>query len=71
MRDSLVTSSVWRTEFKKPLEKYPEIEIIHLDYVDPSCDACHLGGRLSTRIARVKGAPYDPLTFQVCCCPPE
>ncbi len=65
MRDSLVTSSVWRPEFKKPLETYPDFETIQLDFALPSCDACHLGGRISTRLGRVSGDPYDKLTFQV------
>lgn len=65
MRDSLVTSSVWRPHFKKPLETFPKFEIIDLDFVEPGCDACNLGGRLSKRMARVGGEPYDKLSFEV------
>ncbi|CAL1704452.1 unnamed protein product [Somion occarium] len=64
MRDSLVASSVWRPDFKKPLETYPHFEIVQLDFAEPGCDACHLGGRLSTRIGRLSGEPYDKLSFQ-------
>lgn len=65
MRDSLVTSSVWRTEFKKPLETFPEFETVRMDFAVPACDACHLGGRVSTLTGRVSGDPYDRLTFEV------
>ncbi|KAK7693412.1 hypothetical protein QCA50_002980 [Cerrena zonata] len=64
MRDSLVASSVWRPHFKKPLETLPNFEIIQMDFAEPGCDACHLGGRLSTRQARVSGEPYDKLSFE-------
>jgi len=64
MRDSLVTSSVWRTEFKKPLEMYPDLETVRMDFAVPNCDACHLSGRLSTLIGRCLGEPYDRLTFE-------
>ncbi|KAI0797915.1 hypothetical protein C8Q75DRAFT_740059 [Abortiporus biennis] len=64
MRDSLVTSSVWRTNFKKPLEKYPTFEVTQLDFAIPACDACHLGGRMSTLVGRVSGSPYDKLTYE-------
>lgn len=65
MRDSLVTSSVWRTSFKKPLMTYPEFETVHMDFASPGCDACHLGGRMSTITGRVSGEPYDKLTYEV------
>lgn len=65
MRDSLVASSIWRTEFKKALETFPEFEIYRLEYCDPGCDACNLGSRLSTRLGRLSGLPYDPTTFEV------
>jgi hypothetical protein len=65
MRDSLVASSVWRSDFKKPLEKYPEISVTTLDFVVPQCDACHLGGRISTLCCRVHGAAYDKSTYEV------
>jgi hypothetical protein len=65
LRDSLVASSVWRPAFKKALEKFPDLEIMHLDFAVPSCDACHLGGRMSTRIGRLGGSPYDKMGFKV------
>lgn len=66
MRDSLVTSSVWRTDFKKSLETFPEFETVRMEFAVPNCDACHLGGRMSTLIGRVFGEPYDKVTFEVC-----
>jgi hypothetical protein len=65
LRDSLVTSSTWQPEFKKPLETYPEFDLLPLDFAVPSCDACHLGGRMSTLIGRLSGLPYDRLGFEV------
>ncbi|KAI0818744.1 hypothetical protein BC629DRAFT_1463896 [Irpex lacteus] len=64
MKDSSVTSSVWKTSFKKPLEMYPDFETIQMDFASPGCDACNLGGRLSTIIGRVSGEPYDRTTFE-------
>ncbi|KAJ3559106.1 hypothetical protein NM688_g538 [Phlebia brevispora] len=64
MRDSLVASSVWRSNFKKTLTTYPEFETIGLDFAMPGCDACRLGGRLSTLVGRVRGEPYDRTTFR-------
>jgi hypothetical protein len=65
MRDSLVTSSVWRTEFKKPLETFPGFDTVQMDFAVPYCDACHLGGRMSTITGRVFGEAYDRTTFEV------
>lgn len=65
MRDSLVTSSVWRSAFKKSLETYPEFETVELDFAIPTCDACHLGGRMSTLLGRLSGSPYDNFTYEV------
>jgi hypothetical protein len=65
MRDSSVTSSVWRTSFKKALETYPLFETVIIDFASPGCDACNLGGRMSTLIGRVSGDPYDKATFEV------
>ncbi|KAF8350684.1 hypothetical protein F5887DRAFT_940450 [Amanita rubescens] len=64
LRDSLVASSIWRLEFKKSLERYPEFSLTELDYAVPGCDACHLGGRRSTRIGRLGGIPYDKYGFE-------
>lgn len=63
LRDSLVASSVWRPKFKKALDKYPTFECIPLDFAVPSCDACHLGGRLSTLLGRLGGIAYDKVGF--------
>ncbi|KXN89236.1 hypothetical protein AN958_05990 [Leucoagaricus sp. SymC.cos] len=63
LRDSLVASSVWRPKFKKALEKYPTFEHFPLNFAVPSCDACHLGGRLSTILGRLGGIPYDKRGF--------
>ncbi|KAF8964710.1 hypothetical protein BDZ97DRAFT_1757813 [Flammula alnicola] len=64
LRDSLVSSSVWRPEFKKCLEKYPEFELVRLDLAVPSCDACHLGGRMSTLLGRLSGSSYNAFGFE-------
>ncbi|KAF9075269.1 hypothetical protein BDP27DRAFT_1415624 [Rhodocollybia butyracea] len=64
LRDSLVASSVWRPEFKKPLETYPELDLIQLEFAMPGCDACHLGARMSTLTGRLLGEPYDRLGFE-------
>jgi len=68
LRDSLVASSVWRPEFKVPLETYPEFDLVPLDFAVPACDACHLGGRMSTLIGRLSGFPYDRLGFEIIVC---
>ena len=65
LRDSLVASSVWRPDFKNKLQRYPDLELTQLDFSVPHCDACHLGGRLSTVLGRVGGVPYDRFGFQV------
>lgn len=65
MRDSLVASSVWRSDFKKALETYPNFTLIRLNFAIPSCDACHLGGRSSTLLGRLGGKPYDKYDFEV------
>jgi Domain of unknown function (DUF4211) len=69
LRDSLVASSVWRPEFRVPLETYPEFDLIPLDFAVPTCDACHLGGRMSTLTGRLSGLPYDKLGFEIMVCP--
>lgn len=68
MRDSLVTSSVWRSDFKKVLETYPKFTLVRLDFAIPECDACHLGGRLSTLLGRLSGKSYDEYDFEVTSC---
>lgn len=64
-----MASSVWRPEFKGPLEAYPEFDLIPLDFAVPACDACHLGGRMSTLVGRLSGSPYDKLGFEILVCP--
>ncbi|KAG6890675.1 hypothetical protein C0995_005047 [Termitomyces sp. Mi166 len=64
LKDSLVSSSVWRPGFKKALATYPVFNLTPLDFAVPSCDACHLGGRMSTLIGRLSGSPYDPFGFE-------
>ena len=59
LRDSLVSSSVWRPGFKSALENYPDFELTALDFTVPSCDACHMGGRISSLIGRVGGSLYN------------
>lgn len=63
MKDSLVTSSVWKPQFKKPLERYPKFELVRMKFSAPQCDACNLGGRISTLSGRVSGRPYDKYDF--------
>lgn len=64
MRDS-VASSVWKPSFKKSLETFPDFEAVHMDFGNPGCDACNLGGRTSTIVGRVSGEPYEKLTYEV------
>ncbi|KAF8447936.1 hypothetical protein L210DRAFT_3391177 [Boletus edulis BED1] len=63
IRDS-VASSVWRSDFKKALETHPEFTLVRLAFAEPQCDACHLGGRLSTLLGRLSGKPYDEYDFE-------
>lgn len=65
LRDSAVTSSVWKSDFKRPLETLPNLELYMLEFAIPECDACNLGSRVSTRCAKVTGAPYDKSTYEV------
>lgn len=65
MCDSLVASSVWSPEFRKTLEKYPELALIRMNDSFPGCHACRLGGRSSTILALLSGAPYDECDFEV------
>lgn len=64
LRDSLVSSSVWRPEFKKALEDYPDFELTALDFTVPSCDACRMGGRMSSLVGRVGGSLYNMDGFE-------
>ncbi|EIN07339.1 hypothetical protein PUNSTDRAFT_89577 [Punctularia strigosozonata HHB-11173 SS5] len=64
MKDSLVASSVWRSDFKKPLERYSEISIVPLEFAVPHCDACRLGARISTLCCRIHGVAYNKQTYE-------
>ncbi|KZP19459.1 hypothetical protein FIBSPDRAFT_827984 [Athelia psychrophila] len=64
LKDSLVASSVWRPDFKNQLQRYPTFELTSLSFAIPACDACHLGGRMSTLLGRVGGNPYDRMGFK-------
>ncbi|KAG2368606.1 hypothetical protein BDR07DRAFT_1325025 [Suillus spraguei] len=64
MKDSLVTSSVWKPQFKRPLERYPRFELVRMKFSVPQCEACNLGRRKSTFIGRVSGKPYDKYDFE-------
>jgi hypothetical protein len=63
-RDS-IASSVWRRDYTETLELYPDLTLTKLDFAVPHCDACHLGGRQSTVAGRLRGIPYDKLSFEV------
>lgn len=60
-----MASSVWKPEFKGPLERYPELDLVQLEFSMPGCDACNLGARMSTLNGRLLGEPYDRLGFEV------
>ncbi|KAJ8589579.1 hypothetical protein M405DRAFT_767528 [Rhizopogon salebrosus TDB-379] len=64
MKDSLATSSVWKPEFKKPLERYPDFQLVRMEFSAPYCDACNLGGRVSKLLGRVSGESYDKYDFE-------
>jgi len=59
-----ITSSVWKRDYRKALEQYPDLTLTKLDFAVPHCDACHLGGRQSTIAGWLKGIPYDNLSFE-------
>ncbi|KZT52461.1 hypothetical protein CALCODRAFT_520703 [Calocera cornea HHB12733] len=60
-RESLVASSVWRPEFRKVLETKPKLWQERMITSWPGCDACHLGARISTIEAHVKGKKWGGL----------
>jgi len=64
LRDSLVSSSVWKPAFTRSLEKYPDFQLVELDFAVPYCDACHLGGRMSTFLGRLSGFQYNKNGFE-------
>ncbi|KAL5635334.1 hypothetical protein ACGC1H_004205 [Rhizoctonia solani] len=64
LRDSLVTSSVWTSGFKKALNTHPELHIHDLEFAVPGCDACRIRTRLSTFKGALSGDDYDRDTFE-------
>lgn len=65
MRDSLITSSTWQTNFKRFLERYPVFTMTQMDFTAGGCDASNLGARKARLVGRVSGEPYDRCTFEV------
>lgn len=64
IQDSLVTSSVWRPDFKNALKAYPDLSLEQMTFSIPACDACHIGGRVSTLVGRLSGSRYNKQTFE-------
>ncbi|EJD52996.1 hypothetical protein AURDEDRAFT_81164 [Auricularia subglabra TFB-10046 SS5] len=64
IQDSIVTSSVWSTAFKNSLRTYPELSLDRMDFSIPHCDACHIGGRVSTIKGYLAGSRYNTETHQ-------
>ncbi|CAE7160160.1 unnamed protein product [Rhizoctonia solani] len=64
LRDSLVTSSVWTSGFKKALNTHPELHIHDLKFAVPGCGACRISSRLSTFKGALSGDDYDRDTFE-------
>lgn len=65
LRDSLVRSQAWRPAFTHALQTYPILEMEILEVTVDGCEACHLSGKKSTRLAIFSGEPYDEVTFEV------
>lgn len=66
VRDSQVASSVWKPEYRKNLETYPELGVTYCQ-TEANCAACRKSNAISTREATLSGVPYNPLGFQVQC----
>ncbi|KAH7317977.1 hypothetical protein B0J17DRAFT_686463 [Rhizoctonia solani] len=64
LRDSLVTSSMWTSGFKKVLNTHPELHIHNLEFAVPGCGACRIKNRLSTFKGALSGEDYDRDTFE-------
>ncbi|CEL51552.1 putative protein C17H9,06c OS=Schizosaccharomyces pombe (strain 972 / ATCC 24843) GN=SPAC17H9.06c PE=1 SV=1 [Rhizoctonia solani AG-1 IB] len=64
LRDSLVTSSVWTSGFKKALNTHPELDIVDLKFAVSGCGACRISTRLSTFKGSLAGDDYDRDTFE-------
>lgn len=63
MRDSLVTSSIWKPDFKNPLETFPIFRLEQLEFSVPICDACHISKRVATLHGVLSGHRYNSLTY--------
>ncbi|CAE6488439.1 unnamed protein product [Rhizoctonia solani] len=64
LRDSLVTSSIWTSGFKKALNTHPELHIHYLKFGVPGCGACRISTRMSTFKGALSGDDYDRDTFE-------
>ncbi|QRW27710.1 alpha-1,3-glucan synthase [Rhizoctonia solani] len=64
LRDSLVTSSIWTSGFKKALNTHPELDIVHLKFAVSGCGACRISTRLSTFKGSLAGDDYNRDTFE-------
>ncbi|KAF8522274.1 hypothetical protein BU17DRAFT_44843 [Hysterangium stoloniferum] len=64
LRDSWVASSIWKPNFRKPLETYPAFHLEQLDFAVPLCDACNLGKRVATLRGVLGGLEYNKLTYE-------
>ncbi|KAF8495624.1 hypothetical protein JB92DRAFT_2747549 [Gautieria morchelliformis] len=64
IRDSLVTSSIWKPEFKTPLETFPIFRLERLEFSIPTCDACHISKRVATLRGVLSGHAYGSLTYE-------
>ena len=51
--------------FRNALERYPDLELSTMQISLPACDACRLGGRVSTILGRLGGLAYNRLSFEV------
>ncbi|KAJ7572603.1 hypothetical protein C8J56DRAFT_1068160 [Mycena floridula] len=65
LRDFLVASSTWRSNFKRLLNRYPTFERSSLASLFSSCDACRISSRMSTVCGSLSGTPYRHNGFGV------
>lgn len=56
---------MWKDPFKRPLLEHPDLSLNDLDFTLQGCDACHMGGRKSSKSAFVSGNRYNPVTYEV------
>ncbi|KAJ2574055.1 hypothetical protein GGH19_004111 [Coemansia sp. RSA 1807] len=63
VEQSVVASSVWLTDFRTDLYRYPEYSAIHITAV-PGCEACHFRkNRTATFCVTLSGTPYKRTTL--------